>query len=78
MHAMKLLKALVDYLLEEPNVEHISQPEAPALARKRFQAREYLRTQSPKWRDRRIVHETQSLQRSNHSSDQNDSRPVSL
>lgn len=75
MHAMKLLKALVDYLLEEPNVEHISQPESPHLVQARATARHWLYTRSPKWRGK---HETQSLQRSNHSSDEDNSRPVSL
>lgn len=55
----KLFQNLLDSLTETyegPNVERIQQPEDPKLSRKRFFAQEYLRTKSPKWRDRRIQH----------------------
>jgi hypothetical protein len=50
---MKFLQAILDYLLEEPQIEKLSQPESLYIAKKRFEAQEYLRTKSPNWRNRR-------------------------
>jgi hypothetical protein len=51
---MKFLTFIARLLIDgEPDVERILQPEDPSLARKRSDAKAYLRTESRKWRDRR-------------------------